>query len=102
MSSTELNVTWVEPSQRNGKIFLYFVYYNRFTGDQTRKRREEKNNKVVEVLGNKTETIIKGLKVFTAYYVTVTAANREDGKLLIGDNSTVVMVTTLAEGMTLL
>ena len=56
---------------------------------------------VVEVPGNTTETVIKGLRIFTSYSVTVMAVNEEDGRELIGESSKAVSVRTLEDGMSI-
>ena len=98
LSSTTINVTWSKPNQPNGNIFQYSIDYSAVESDNARKRREEQN--FIEVAGNTTETIIKGLEIFTSYLVTVTAVNEEAGKKLIGKSSREV-VRTLEDGMSL-
>ena len=70
-------------------------------GDKTNKRREEMKVSVVEVLGNTTVTTVKELKPLTNYSVSVTAVNKDDDKLLIGETSHSVTVKTLKDGMSL-
>ena len=101
LSSTQIKVTWKEPSQPNGIIFLYFVNYKELMGDKINKRRDEMKVNVVEVLGNTTVTTVKELKPFTKYSLSVTAVNKDDGKLLIGQTSQSVTVKTLEDGMSL-
>jgi hypothetical protein len=95
LSPTQLNVTWKEPSQPNGIIFLYFVNYSKILDGDAEKRREDLKSSVVETSGKNTMKVVEGLRPYTKYSVSVTAVNKDEDLLLIGQSRHPVTARTL-------
>jgi hypothetical protein len=96
LSSVEISVKWKEPINSKTTISIFRVYYSTVYDDNIRKQAKVRSYVVVQ--GNITSTVLRDLKKYTWYNVTVVAVTITHGVSTYGEMSIPVSAMTLEDG----
>jgi hypothetical protein len=95
LSSVEISVKWKEPINSKTTISIFRVYYSTVYDDNIRKQAKVRSYVVVQ--GNITSTVLRDLKKYTWYNVTVVAVTITHGVSTYGEMSIPVSAMTLED-----